>query len=100
MSKENSTTKSSYNHLSAIERGKIEVLHKQGKSQSEIAREFGRNRSTISRELKRRTTTQMKTKNEKVIYYKEYFAETGQARYKNNRKNSYYLKLNKMNVLK
>lgn len=28
MSKENSTTKSSYNHLSAIERGKIEVLHK------------------------------------------------------------------------
>ena len=32
MSKENSTTKSSYNHLSAIERGKIESLHKQGKS--------------------------------------------------------------------
>ena len=27
MSKENSTTKSSYNHLSAIERGKIEALH-------------------------------------------------------------------------
>ncbi|UEA31668.1 helix-turn-helix domain-containing protein [Granulicatella elegans] len=37
MSKENSTTKSSYNHLSAIERGKFEVLYKQGKSQSEIA---------------------------------------------------------------
>ena len=37
----------------------------------------------------------MKNQNEKIIYYKEYFAETGQARYKNNRKNSYYLKLNK-----
>jgi|GEM_PF-3398820 hypothetical protein len=36
MSKENSTTKSSYNNLPAIVRGKIEVLHKQGKSQSEI----------------------------------------------------------------
>ena len=37
----------------------------------------------------------MKNQNEKIIYYKEYFAETGQARYKNNRKNSYYLKLDK-----
>lgn len=95
MSKENSTTKSSYNHLSSIERGKIELLHKHGKSQAEIARELGRNRSTISRELKRGTATQMKNQNEKIIYYNEYFAETGQARYKNNRKNSYYLKLNK-----
>ena len=60
MSKENSTTKSSYNHLSAIERGKFEVLYKQGKSQSEIAWELGRNRSMISRELKRGTVTQMK----------------------------------------
>ena len=95
MSKENSTTKSSYNHLSAIERGKIEALHKQGKSQTEIARLMGRNRSTISRELKRGTVTQMKIKNEKLIYYKEYFAETGQEDYKNKRKKSYYLKLNK-----
>ncbi len=62
MSKENSTTKSSYNPLSAIERGKIEVLHKQGKSPSEIVRELGRNRSTISRELKRGTVAQMKMK--------------------------------------
>ncbi|UEA30887.1 helix-turn-helix domain-containing protein [Granulicatella elegans] len=93
MSKENSTTKSYYNYLSAIERGKIEVLHKQGTSQSEIARELGRNRSTISRELKRGTVTQMKIKNAKVIYYKEYFAETGHEHYKNKRE-----KL--MNVLK
>ena len=96
MSNQNNTTKSSYKHLSSIERGKIEVLHKQGKSQSEIARELGRNRSTISRELKRGTATQMKNQNGKNIYYKEYFAETGQGRYINNRKNSYYLKLNKV----
>ena len=60
MSEQNNTTKLSYNHLSVIEKGKIEVLHKQGKSQSEIARALGRNRSTISRELKRGTVTQMK----------------------------------------
>ena len=48
MSEQNNTTKLSYNHLSVIEKGKIEVLHKQGKSQSEIARALGRNRSTIS----------------------------------------------------
>ena len=68
MSKENSTTKSSYNHLSAIERGKIEALHKQGKSQSEIARLMGRNRSTISRELKRETATQMKNQKRKSYF--------------------------------
>ena len=33
MSEQNNTAKSPSNHLSAIERGKIEVLHKQGKSQ-------------------------------------------------------------------
>ena len=57
MSEQNNTTKLSYNHLSVIEKGKIEMLHKQGKSQSEIARLMGRNRSTISRELKRGTVT-------------------------------------------
>ena len=57
------------NHLSAIERDKIGMLHKQGKSQSNIARELGRNRSTISRELKRGTATQMKNQNEKTSIY-------------------------------
>lgn len=42
----------SINPVSAIERGGIEVLYKQGKSQSEIARLMSRNLSTISRELK------------------------------------------------
>ena len=37
MLKQNNTTKLTYNHLSDIKRGKIEVLHLQGKSQSEIA---------------------------------------------------------------
>lgn len=37
----------------------------------------------------------MKIKNEKVIYYKEYFAETGQEYYKNKRKKLYFLKLKK-----
>lgn len=69
MSNQNNSTKSSYKHLSPIERGKIKVLHKQGKSQSEIARELGRNRSTISRELKRGTATQMKNQNKKIINY-------------------------------
>ena len=69
ISNQNNSTKSSYKHLSPIERGKIEVLHKQGKSQSEIARELGRNRSTISRELKRGTATQMKNQNKKIINY-------------------------------
>ncbi|WP_455490174.1 helix-turn-helix domain-containing protein [Granulicatella sp.] len=64
------------NHLSAIERGNIEVLHKQEKSQSEISQALCRNRSTISRELKRGTATQMKNQNEKSIYFKEYFAKT------------------------
>ena len=68
MSKQSNTTKLSYNHLSVIERGKFEVLFKQGKSQSEIARELARNRFTISPELKRGTATQMKIKHKKTSH--------------------------------
>lgn len=57
---------------------------------------MGRNCSTISRKLKRGTVTQMKIKNEKLIYYKEYFAEKGQEHYKNKRKKLYFLKLKKI----
>lgn len=42
-----------YKHLSEVERGKIEILWKQGKTQADIARELHRNRSTISREILR-----------------------------------------------
>lgn len=40
-------------HLTAVERGILYLLLKQGRSQTEIARITGRNRSTIYRELRR-----------------------------------------------
>lgn len=42
-----------FKHLSEAERGKIEVLWSQGKTQAEIARTLNRSRSTISREILR-----------------------------------------------
>lgn len=42
-----------YKHLSEVERGKIEVLWSQGKTQAAIARILHRSRSTISREILR-----------------------------------------------
>ncbi|YCI21436.1 helix-turn-helix domain-containing protein [Paenibacillus sp. Z3-2] len=43
----------SYSHLSIIERSKLEILHRQGKSSRAIAKELGRHSSTICRELDR-----------------------------------------------
>lgn len=43
----------SYSHLSIIERSKLEILHRQGKSSSAIAKELGRHSSMICRELDR-----------------------------------------------
>lgn len=45
----------SYTHLSIIERSKLEILHRQGKSTRAIAKELGRHHSTIGRELRRNT---------------------------------------------
>lgn len=42
-----------YTHLATHERYQIEVLKRQGLTQSEIAQELGRHKSTISRELRR-----------------------------------------------
>jgi len=42
-----------YTHLSAIERGQVQAMIREGHSQAQIARALGRNRSTISRELAR-----------------------------------------------
>lgn len=42
-----------YQHLSAMERGQIQVLHSQGQSKSAIARALNRAASTIGRELRR-----------------------------------------------
>lgn len=38
----------------------------------------------------------MKKQNEKIIYCEENFSDTGQAHYKNNRKNYFYLRINKV----
>ena len=43
----------SYKHFTPTERGQIQALLKEGKSQSYIADVLGRDRSTIGRELKR-----------------------------------------------
>lgn len=43
----------SYHHLTTYERGRIEVLHKLGYSNREIAISLGRHRSSIDRELNR-----------------------------------------------
>ncbi len=43
----------SYTHLTTFERGKLELLHSQGKSTRSIAYELGRHHSTIARELER-----------------------------------------------
>lgn len=66
ISKQNNTTKI-YIIIFQHRKGKIEVLHKVVKSQSELSQEIGRKLSTISRKLKRGTDKQMKIKNEKVI---------------------------------
>lgn len=96
MSTNYSTTKQPYHHLSEAERGKIEAYLSEGLKLAEIARRLGRNRSTISRELKRGTVKQVKQVNGKKIYYEQYFAETAQIRYSEDRKGSYYLKLEKV----
>jgi len=46
----------SYHHFTPVERGKIEVMAKQGKSQRAIAEELGFHRSSVSRELKRNSS--------------------------------------------
>ena len=43
----------SYSHLSIIERGQLETLHRLGWSDRKIGRHLKRHHSTISRELKR-----------------------------------------------
>ena len=78
-----STTKRrSFKHLSPEQRGALEVLHKQGASQSKIAKLLGVNQSTISRELKRGCVQQM---NSQLEYYDCYLATRGTDVYHENR---------------
>lgn len=73
-----------FSHLSSFQRGEIQALHNEGKSQQEIADIIGCNKSTICRELKRGTVTQRRSD---LTEYKAYFAEAGQAIYEKNRSN-------------
>ena len=73
-------------HLTIKERAQIELLVKQGVKKSEIARIIGISRSTLYNELNKGTVEQMDTQ---LKIHKEYFAETGQAIYEQNRKNSH-----------
>ncbi|MEK4277621.1 helix-turn-helix domain-containing protein [Paenibacillus sp. FSL R7-0026] len=66
----------SYRHLSIIERSKLEVLHRQGRSSRAIAKELSRHPSTICRELDRVTSSH------------PYQAEQAQNAYEERRKTS------------
>jgi len=90
MSNTNSSTKTikTYKHLNKTERKDIERWLTDGKSQSEIARLLDRDKSTVSREIKRGTTIQLKDINGYQQEIKGYYADTGQAVYKKNRKKS------------
>ena len=86
MTQTNYSTKHIKNkHLTIKERAQIELLIKQGSKKSEIARIIGISRSTLYNELNRGTVEQMDTH---LKIHKEYFAETGQVIYEQNRKNS------------
>ena len=87
MAQKNDITKRIKNkHLTIKERAQIELLVKQGVKKSEIARIIGISRSTLYNELNKGTVEQMDTQ---LKIHKEYFAETGQAIYEQNRKNSH-----------
>lgn len=93
MSTTDSTTKRSYTHLTACQRGKISLLLKQGVSKAEIARQLGVHRSTITREIKRGSVKQVKDVGGKLVYYEAYFDDTAQKLAEKRRENTYFLKL-------
>ncbi|MDQ0219792.1 IS30 family transposase [Peribacillus cavernae] len=76
------TTRRTFKHLTAFDRGKIAALYAEGKSMQVIADIVGCHKSTISRELTRGTVTQMKTGK---TMFKSYFPDTGQIKYEQNR---------------
>src|SRR5690606_30552659 len=78
----NNTKERTFEHLTAINRGQIQALHKQGKTLKAIADEIGCHKSTISRELKRGSVTQRRSD---LSEHTVYFPDTGQAVYEKNR---------------
>src|SRR5699024_7162580 len=80
------TTKRAFSHLSDTQRGKLEILAKEGRyTQAQMAKIIGVNQSTISRELKRGRTRQM---NSERTFYHVYLADVGVRVYHENRKHS------------
>ena len=96
MSTNYSTTNQSYKHLSEAERGEIEAYLSVGLKPAEIARRLGRNRSTITREMNRGSITQVKQVNGQKVYYQHYYADAAHNCYRQVRKASYYLKLDRV----
>ena len=96
MSTNYSTTSQSYKHLSEAERGEIEAYLSVGLKPAEIARRLGRNRSTITREMNRGSITQVKQVNGQKVYYQHYYADAAHNCYRQVRKASYYLKLDRV----
>ncbi|QBO35247.1 hypothetical protein EQG49_01615 [Periweissella cryptocerci] len=91
MTQAKSTTNSNPNHgkhLTQIQRGEIYVFKSQGMSNRQIALKIGINHTTIGRELYRGMTTQKKIVNQHTVYTVQYFPETGQAAYEDNRAQS------------
>lgn len=84
MALNNSTTKKrSFKHLSAIQRGMLAQMIKEGSyTQIEMAKELGVSQSTISREIKRGTVEQLNTLLETYIIYAPDYAE---IKYQQNR---------------
>src|SRR5699024_3355891 len=76
------TSKRTFSHLNAFERGQIQALDQEDKSQQEIADVIGCHKSTVQRELKRGTVTQ---RNSDLTEYQAYFTQAGQALYEKNR---------------
>lgn len=90
MSKVNYITKEgkNYSHLNFTERKLIEKWLREGSSVVNISERLGRHRSTIYREIKRGTVKQIKDINGISKYVEIYYADSGQANYKNNRERS------------
>jgi len=78
------TSKAGYRHLSAYERGQIEVLLKTKHTNVDIARLLGRHPTTIDREIKRHTIDQLTSQ---LLTVRRYFADTAQLKYRQKRNN-------------
>lgn len=79
---QSTTKKRTFQHLTAYQRGKIQILLEQRVPKTQIARQVGIARSTLYKELQRGTVEQ---KRSDLTVYRKYFAETGQLLYQKNR---------------